>query len=128
MTIRKLLIANRGEIAVRIIRAARELGIKTVQVHSAADTESLAVKMAYKAVNIGPPHATKSSLNIQAILDAAKATGADAVHPGYGFLAENANFADAVEAADQLAALTNGVSRTIWQKIMILDRTVEPGR
>ena len=99
MAISKLLIANRGEIAVRIIRAARELGIKTVQVHSAADTESLAVKMADEAVNIGPPHATKSYLNIQAILDAAKATGADAVHPGYGFLAENANFAEAVEAA-----------------------------
>ena len=99
MAITKLLIANRGEIAVRIIRAARELGIKTVQVHSAADTESLAVKMADEAVNIGPPHATKSYLNIQNILDAAKATGADAVHPGYGFLAENAGFADAVEQA-----------------------------
>ncbi len=99
MTITKLLIANRGEIAVRIIRAAKELGIKTVQVHSAADTESLAVKMADEAVNIGPPHAAKSYLNIANILDAAKQTGADAVHPGYGFLAENAGFADAVEAA-----------------------------
>jgi acetyl-CoA carboxylase biotin carboxylase subunit len=99
MTIRKLLIANRGEIAVRIIRAARELGIRTVQVHSAADAEMLAVKMADEAVNIGPPHAAKSYLNIEAILKAAKDTGADAVHPGYGFLAENAGFADAVEAA-----------------------------
>jgi acetyl-CoA carboxylase biotin carboxylase subunit len=99
MAISKLLIANRGEIAVRIIRAARELGIRTVQVHSAADTDSLAVKMADEAVNIGPPHAAKSYLNIQNILDAAKATGADAIHPGYGFLAENAGFADAVEAA-----------------------------
>ena len=99
MAISKLLIANRGEIAVRIIRAARELGIKTVQVHSAADTESLAVKMADEAVNIGPPHAAKSYLNIENILKAAKDTGADAVHPGYGFLAENAGFADAVEAA-----------------------------
>lgn len=99
MTIRKLLIANRGEIAVRIIRAARELGIKTVQVHSAADAEMLAVKMADEAVNIGPPHAAKSYLNIENILKVAKDTGADAVHPGYGFLAENAGFADAVEAA-----------------------------
>ncbi len=99
MTIKKLLIANRGEIAVRIIRAAKELGIRTVQVHSAADAEMLAVKMADEAVNIGPPHAAKSYLNIENILKAAKDTGADAVHPGYGFLAENAGFADAVEAA-----------------------------
>jgi acetyl-CoA carboxylase biotin carboxylase subunit len=99
MKINKLLIATRGEIAVRIIRAAKELGMGTVQVHSAADTESLAVKMADEAVNIGPPHAAKSYLNIENILNAAKQTGADAVHPGYGFLAENADFADAVEAA-----------------------------
>ena len=99
MAIEKLLIANRGEIAVRIIRAARELGIRTVQVHSAADADMLAVKMADEAVNIGPPHAAKSYLNIENILKAAKETGADAVHPGYGFLAENAGFADAVEAA-----------------------------
>lgn len=99
MAIAKLLIANRGEIAVRIIRAARELGIKTVQVHSTADTNSLAVKMADEAVEIGPPHAAKSYLNIEAILAAARKTGADAVHPGYGFLAENAGFADAVAAA-----------------------------
>jgi acetyl-CoA carboxylase, biotin carboxylase subunit len=99
MPITKLLIANRGEIAVRIIRAAQELGIRTVQVHSTADTDSLAVKMADEAVNIGPPHAAKSYLNIDAILGAAKQTGADAVHPGYGFLAENAKFAQAVTTA-----------------------------
>ncbi|WP_395685985.1 acetyl-CoA carboxylase biotin carboxylase subunit [Aestuariivirga sp.] len=99
MAIRKLLIANRGEIAVRIIRAARELGIRTVQVHSAADAEMLAVKMADEAVNIGPPHAARSYLSIENILKAAQSTGADAVHPGYGFLAENAGFADAVESA-----------------------------
>jgi acetyl-CoA carboxylase biotin carboxylase subunit len=99
MAINKLLIANRGEIAVRIIRAAKELGIRTVQVHSAADADMLAVKMADEAVNIGPPHAAKSYLSIDNILKAAKDTGAGAVHPGYGFLAENAAFADAVEAA-----------------------------
>ena len=99
MTIQKLLIANRGEIAVRIIRAARELGIRTVQVHSDADTESLAVLVADEAVNIGPPPAAKSYLNIEALLNVAADTGCDAVHPGYGFLAENAGFADAVGAA-----------------------------
>ncbi|MFN7224413.1 MAG: acetyl-CoA carboxylase biotin carboxylase subunit [Paracoccaceae bacterium] len=99
MAIRKLLIANRGEIAVRIIRAAKELGIRTVQVHSAADADSLAVRLADESVNIGPPSAAKSYLNVAAILDAAAQTGADAVHPGYGFLAENADFADAVVAA-----------------------------
>jgi acetyl-CoA carboxylase biotin carboxylase subunit len=99
MTIRKLLIANRGEIAVRIIRAARELGIRTVQVYSQADAHSLAVRLADEAVHIGPPMAAKSYLNVAAILDAAQKSGADAVHPGYGFLAENANFAEAVTQA-----------------------------
>jgi len=96
MAIKKLLIANRGEIAVRIIRAAQELGIKTVQVHSEADTDSLAVQLADEAVDIGPAQATKSYLNAEAVLDAARMSGADAIHPGYGFLAESAEFASAV--------------------------------
>ncbi len=99
MAIASLLVANRGEIAVRIIRAARELGIRTVQIYSQADADSLAVKLADRSVEIGPPAAAKSYLNIEAILSAAQETGADAIHPGYGFLAENADFADAVEAA-----------------------------
>lgn len=97
--IKKILIANRGEIAVRIIRAARAMGIATVQVHSIADADSLAVRMADEAIEIGPPQAAKSYLSIEAILNAAHATGADAIHPGYGFLAENADFADAVVQA-----------------------------
>jgi acetyl-CoA carboxylase biotin carboxylase subunit len=99
MAIRSLLIANRGEIAVRIIRAAREMGIRTVQIYSQADGDSLAVRLADQAIEIGPAHAAKSYLNAPAILRAARESEVDAVHPGYGFLAENADFADAVEAA-----------------------------
>ncbi|MDB5628880.1 MAG: accC [Tardiphaga sp.] len=97
MTIHKLLIANRGEIAVRIIRAARELGLATVQVYSQADKDSLAVQLADESIDIGPAQASKSYLDRHAILAAAETTGADAIHPGYGFLAENAEFAAAVE-------------------------------
>ncbi|MFD1245127.1 acetyl-CoA carboxylase biotin carboxylase subunit [Paralysiella testudinis] len=99
MAIQRLLIANRGEIAVRIIRAARELGIHTIAAHSSADKASLAVRLADEAVEIGPAQAAKSYLNPAAILAAAQATHADAVHPGYGFLAENAAFARAVVEA-----------------------------
>ncbi|WP_048645740.1 acetyl-CoA carboxylase biotin carboxylase subunit [Nitratireductor soli] len=102
MAIGSLLIANRGEIAVRIIRAAQALGIRTVQAHSAADADSLAVKLADDAVLIGPPPAAKSYLDIGAIIAAAKEKDVDAIHPGYGFLAENAEFADAVVEAGMI--------------------------
>jgi acetyl-CoA carboxylase biotin carboxylase subunit len=94
----KILIANRGEIALRIQRACRELGIRTVAVHSTADAEAMHVRLADESVCIGPPAAKDSYLNIPAILSAASITGADAIHPGYGFLSENARFAEMVEA------------------------------
>ncbi len=94
----KILIANRGEIALRVQRACREMGIPTVAVHSTADAEAMHVRLADESVCIGPPAARDSYLNAAAILSAAIVTGADAIHPGYGFLSENAAFADMVEA------------------------------
>src|SRR4051812_1050313 len=94
----KILIANRGEIALRIQRACRELGIATVAVHSTADAEAMHVRLADESVCIGPPPAKDSYLNIPAILSAAAITRADAIHPGYGFLSENARFAEMVDA------------------------------
>jgi len=93
----KVLIANRGEIALRILRACREMGIQTVAVHSTADTDAMYVRLADETVCIGPPPARQSYLNATAILSAATIAGADAIHPGYGFLAENADFAAMVE-------------------------------
>ena len=97
---KKILIANRGEIALRIHRACKEMGINTVAVYSEADREAMHVKLADESVCIGPNSATDSYLNIPAIISACEITGADAVHPGYGFLSENARFAEIVEAHD----------------------------
>ena len=93
----KILIANRGEIALRVIRAAREMGIRTVAVHSTADSDAMHVRMADEAICIGPPPSSESYLNIAAIIAACEISGAQAIHPGYGFLSENAGFARALQ-------------------------------
>jgi acetyl-CoA carboxylase, biotin carboxylase subunit len=98
--LKKVLVANRGEVALRVIRACQELEIPAVAVYSDADSEALHTRHADEAVNIGPPPAGKSYLNIEALIEAAKETRAEAIHPGYGFLAENARFAAACRAAD----------------------------
>ena len=92
--IRKVLVANRGEIALRVMRACHEMGIATVAVHSTADAEALHVKFADESVCVGEPLATASYLNVPRLVAACEITGADALHPGYGFLAENAEFAE----------------------------------
>ena len=94
---KKILVANRGEIALRVLRAARELGVKTVVVYSTADENSLPVLLADESICIGPPPSSRSYLNVRNLLSAALVTGAEAIHPGYGFLAENAEFADKCE-------------------------------
>ena len=98
--IQKLLIANRGEIAVRIIRACREMGIATVAVYSEADKDSLHTQLADEAVCIGPAPSKDSYLNMERIISAAMVTGADAMHPGFGFLSENARFAEVCEKCE----------------------------
>ena len=124
----KILIANRGEIALRVIRTCKEMGIKTVAVYSDADRESLHVKFADEAVNIGPPLSRKSYLNMEKIIAAAKQTGAEAVHPGYGFLSENADFAGmcAAEGLKFIGPAEN-THRLTGEKITALKIAAEAG-
>ena len=118
--IRRLLVANRGEIAVRILRAAKALDIETVLACSEADRDSLAARQADAVVVIGPARADRSYLNIEALLTALRDSGADAVHPGYGFLAENAAFADAVEEAGAVFVGPSGdIIRRIDRKSVV---------
>ncbi|MBE7728275.1 acetyl-CoA carboxylase biotin carboxylase subunit [Komagataeibacter sp. FXV3] len=128
MSISKLLIANRGEIAVRINRAAQALGISTVQVVSRADRDMLAAQLADEVIEIGPAPALRSYLSIPAILDAARRTGADAIHPGYGFLAENAAFAQSVEDAGLIfVGPKAAIIRQMGDKISALTAAREAG-
>src|ERR1700740_352257 len=95
----KILVANRGEIALRVICACKELGISTVAIYSEADRNSLHVRFADEAICIGPPRSSESYLNIPSVISAAEIANVDAIHPGYGFLSENANFAEVCEAS-----------------------------
>ncbi|MDW9592411.1 acetyl-CoA carboxylase biotin carboxylase subunit [Sinorhizobium meliloti] len=128
MTIRSVLIANRGEIAVRIIGAAKALGIRTVQVHSTADADMLAVRLADEAIEIGPPAPKKSYLNIEAVMAAARTANVDAVHPGYGFLSENGDFADAVTAAGMIFVGPSGEAiRLLGDKVTAREVAMRAG-
>ena len=98
--LRKVLIANRGEIALRVINACRELGIRTVAIYSEADRNSLHVRFADEAICIGPPRVAESYLNVPAVISAAEIANVDAIHPGYGLLSENANFAEVCRASN----------------------------
>jgi acetyl-CoA carboxylase biotin carboxylase subunit len=116
---KKVLIANRGEIALRVIRACKELGIATVAVHSTGDPDSLHVRFADEEVCIGGSHASESYLNISSIISAAEITGADAIHPGYGFLAENDHFAEVCESCDiRFIGPTAGMIRNMGDKAL----------
>ena len=126
--IKKLLIANRGEIALRILRACREMGIKTVAVHSTADRDLKHVRIADESVCIGPPSSLESYLNIPAIISAAEVTDADAIHPGYGFLSENADFAERVESSGFIfVGPTADTIRVMGDKIAAKDAMEKSG-
>ena len=129
----KILIANRGEIALRIHRACHELGIKTVAVHSTADADAMHVRLADESVCIGPPPSAQSYLNIPSLLSACEITGADAIHPGYGFLSENARFAEILEEhgitihrSDRLAPYAPAGGRDTRHALVIAAATTTP--
>jgi len=126
--LKKIVIANRGEIALRILRAARELGIKTVAVHSKADADLMHVRLADEAVCIGPAPSTESYLRGHAIISAAEVTNANGIHPGYGFLAENAEFAEQVEKSGfTFIGPTADVIRRMGDKVAAIERMQEAG-
>jgi len=126
--IQKILVANRGEIALRVIRAARELGIRTVAVYSEADRESLHVRLADEAVCIGPPPSSASYLYIPRIISAAEITASDAIHPGYGFLSENAHFAEICESCNiRFIGPTSEMIRTMGDKAVARKTAVDAG-
>ncbi len=128
MVFRKVLIANRGEIAVRVIAACRDLGIRTVAVYSEADREAMHVLLADEAVCVGPPPATESYLNIPNIISAAEVTGAEAIHPGYGFLSENADFAEICESCNiQFIGPPASVIRKMGDKVQARQLALEAG-
>ena len=123
---KKILIANRGEIALRIIRACREMGISTVAIHSTADSNAMHVRMADESVCIGPPAIPQSYLNIPAIIAACEITGAEAIHPGYGFLSENARFAEIVkEHGITFIGPTSEHIRMMGDKITAIQKELE---
>ncbi|HID39735.1 MAG TPA: acetyl-CoA carboxylase biotin carboxylase subunit, partial [Calditrichaeota bacterium] len=125
---KKILIANRGEIALRIIRACHEMGIATVAVHSEADTDSLHVRFADEAICIGPAQSTDSYLRTVNLMTAAEISGADAIHPGYGFLAENAEFADMVNSSNiKFIGPTAEMIRNMGNKSMAKDLMKKAG-
>ncbi|MGZ3406399.1 MAG: biotin carboxylase N-terminal domain-containing protein, partial [Polyangia bacterium] len=125
---KRILIANRGEIALRVIRACRELGVQSVAVHSTADSNALHVKFADESVCIGPAPAQQSYLHIPAIISAAEVTGAEAIHPGYGFLSENAEFAEMTERCGlKFIGPTSQMMRLMGGKISARKAMVEAG-
>ena len=125
---KKILIANRGEIALRVIRTCKEMGIKTVAIYSSADSESLHVRFADEAVKIGPPSSTESYLSIPKIMAAVEITNADAIHPGYGFLSENANFAEVTEEYGvKFLGPTAAMIRSMGDKITAKETMIKAG-
>jgi len=116
---RKVLVANRGEIALRVLNACRELGIRTVAIYSEADRNSLHVRFADEAICIGPPRLADSYLNVPAVISAAEIADVDAIHPGYGLLSENANFAEVCRASGHSSINAFGAGVSTWPPVRV---------